>query len=229
MSSKSTVARLSVGGDRFEILVDPDSALAYRLGKKKDISKILVTDQVFTDSKKGLRAQSEKLESKLGTRDVLKAAAIILEKGELLLTVEQRRALIEEKRKQIVVAITRSCTDARTGLPIPATRVEQALAQVGVKIDPFKSGEEQAKAIMQELKKVLPMKVQTSEIEVRAPKQIAQKVQAVCKALGDVLAEKTLQDESVTMNVSVPLVSKAAFLEKLDKEFGRQVQANVLK
>jgi ribosome maturation protein SDO1 len=229
MSSKSTVARLSVGGDHFEILVDPDLALAYRLGKKKDISKILAVDEIFTDSKKGLRAPSDKIASKLGTKDVLKAATIILEKGELLLTSEQRRALTEEKKKQIVVAITKSCTDARTGLPIPATRVEQALAQVGVKIDPFKSGEEQAKAIIQEIKRVLPLKVQTSEIEVKAPKQIAQKVHAMCNALGEILAEKVLQDDSVRMNVSVPIVSKAAFLEKLDKEFGQQVQANVLK
>ncbi|MGQ9514242.1 MAG: ribosome assembly factor SBDS [Thermoproteota archaeon] len=229
MNSKNTVSRLSVGGDRFEILVDPDSALEYKLGKKKDISKILVVDEIYTDSKKGLRAPIEKIASKLGTKDVLKAATIILEKGELLLTVEQRRSLIEEKKKQIVVAITRTCTDARTGLPIPATRVEQALAQIGVQIDPFKSGEEQSKTIIQEIRKVLPIKVQTSEIEIRAPKQVTKKVQAFCKALGDILEEKTMQDESLRLKVSVPAVLKTIFLEKIEKEFGHQVQANILK
>lgn len=227
-SKKSIVARLVVRGDHFEILVDQDLALAYKLGKKRDISKILAIDEIYTDSKKGMRAPSGKLQSSIGTSDTLKAATIILDRGELLLTVEQRRGLIEEKKRQIVVAITSSCIDVRTGLPVPATRVEQAMSQVGIPIDPFKSGEEQARIVVQEIKKVLPLKVQTNEIEVIAPKQNIQKVQTFCKVYGDIIEEKVIGDGSTRMRVLIPSVSKTIFLEKLSRDFG-QVKANVLK
>jgi ribosome maturation protein SDO1 len=229
MSSKrNIVARLAMGGDHFEILVDPDLALAYKLGKKRDISKILAIEEIYTDSKKGLRAPSERLQSRIGTSDILKAATIILERGELQLTVEQRRGLIDEKKKQIIATITGSCLDIRTGLPVPATRVEQAMGQVGISIDPFKSGEEQAKAVIGEIKKVLPLKVQVSEIEILAPRQSAPKVQAFCRLYGDLMEEKVLGDGSTRMRVSIPSISKAIFLEKLARDFA-QVKANVLK
>lgn len=229
MSTKSIIARLVVGGDRFEILVDPDLALAHKLGKKKEISKILAIDEVYTDSKKGLRAPGDRLQSKIGTSDILKAAAIILEKGELMLTVEQRRGLIEEKKRQIIAAITRTCIDVRTGLPVPATRVEQALGQIGVQIDPFRSGDEQARAIMQEIKKVLPLKAQTNEIEVLAPRQNSQKVLAFCRAFGDIMEEEAMGDGRTRIRISVPSIAKTTFLERVARDFGGQVKANVLK
>ena len=229
MSTRNIISRLSVGGDRFEILVFADAALEHKLGKRKDISKVLAIDQIYTDSKKGLRAPNEKLLSRLGTADVLKAAAIILDKGELLLTVEQRRGLIEEKRKQIVTAITRSCIDVRTGMPVPATRVEQALGQIGVQIDPFKNGEEQARAIVQEIRKILPLKVQTNEIEVLVTNQASRKAQGLCKFFGDILEEKALGDGRTRMRIAIHSVSKAVFLDRLEKELGNQAQANVLK
>jgi ribosome maturation protein SDO1 len=41
-----TVARYSYEGEKFEILVKPDPALDYKLGKKKDISAVLVSDDI---------------------------------------------------------------------------------------------------------------------------------------------------------------------------------------
>ncbi|MBA4447816.1 MAG: ribosome assembly factor SBDS, partial [Nitrosopumilaceae archaeon] len=41
-----TVARFSFEGEKFEILVKPDPALDYKLGKKKDISAILVSEDI---------------------------------------------------------------------------------------------------------------------------------------------------------------------------------------
>ena len=49
-------------GEKFEILVKPDPALDFKLGKKKDISSgVLVSDDVYTDSGKGTKPSSEKL------------------------------------------------------------------------------------------------------------------------------------------------------------------------
>ncbi|MGZ5471397.1 MAG: SBDS family protein, partial [Nitrososphaeraceae archaeon] len=53
--SKFSIVRLILNADKFEILVKPDPALDYKLGKKVDISNILVSDEIYSDANKGTR------------------------------------------------------------------------------------------------------------------------------------------------------------------------------
>ncbi|HEY8523118.1 MAG TPA: ribosome assembly factor SBDS, partial [Nitrososphaeraceae archaeon] len=46
--NKSSIVRLILNADKFEILVKPDPALDYKLGKKVDISNILVSDEIYS-------------------------------------------------------------------------------------------------------------------------------------------------------------------------------------
>jgi ribosome maturation protein SDO1 len=46
MAEKFTVARLILDGDKFELLVKPDPALEYKMGKKSDISGVLVSYEI---------------------------------------------------------------------------------------------------------------------------------------------------------------------------------------
>ena len=96
-----TVVRFSFEGEKFEILVKPDPALEYKLGKKKDISAVLVSEDIYTDSGKGTKPATEKLLKAFKTEDPTEIAQIIMQKGDLNLTTDQRRKMIEEKRKQI--------------------------------------------------------------------------------------------------------------------------------
>ena len=97
-----TVVRYSFEGEKFEILVKPDPALDYKLGKKKDVSAVLVSDEIYTDSGKGTKPGNEKLLKAFKTEDQTEIAQIILQKGDLNLTTDQRRKMIDEKKKQIV-------------------------------------------------------------------------------------------------------------------------------
>ncbi|HEY7508005.1 MAG TPA: ribosome assembly factor SBDS, partial [Nitrososphaera sp.] len=106
--AKFTIVRLSIEGDKFELLVKPDPALEFKLGKKADISSVLVSDEVYSDANKGSRASGEKLMKHFKTTDQLEVAKQILARGELNLTTDQRRKMVEEKRKQIVAYIHRS-------------------------------------------------------------------------------------------------------------------------
>ena len=42
----TTVVRYSFEGEKFEILVKPDPALDYKLGKKKDLASVLISDEI---------------------------------------------------------------------------------------------------------------------------------------------------------------------------------------
>ncbi|RLG07073.1 MAG: ribosome assembly factor SBDS, partial [Thaumarchaeota archaeon] len=59
MSKGYTIARLERRGETFEILVDPDNALKYRMGERIPISKIVVYEEVYRDARKGIRAGEE--------------------------------------------------------------------------------------------------------------------------------------------------------------------------
>ncbi len=144
MTEKYTTARLSVEGERFEILVKPEEALSFKMGKQVVVTQLLVIEEIYSDANKGTRASTEKLQKAFGTTDAVKIADEILRRGELQLTTDQRRQLVEDKRKQIVAFLVRHCIDPRTGTPHPPLRIEQALSQIRMTIDPFKSAEEQA-------------------------------------------------------------------------------------
>ena len=158
LSVKFSIVRLSTDGERFEILVNPDPALNFKFGRNVEISQIVAVDAVYSDANKGLRVPSEKLMKHFKTTDFIQIAEIILRRGDLNLTTDQRRKLVEEKRKQIVSTIARNFVDPRTGLPHPPVRIEQAMAEVRISIDPFKDANEQAKTVIEELRGILPLK-----------------------------------------------------------------------
>src|SRR6266699_3036764 len=137
MSDKFTTARLSKGQDRFEILVKPQPALDYKLGKPISISQVLMIEEVYSDSGKGTRASEEKLQKNFGTIDAVKVAEEIMKSGELQLTTEQRRQLIDEKRRQIISIISRNAIDPRSGAPHPPLRIEQAIEQMRIAVKVF--------------------------------------------------------------------------------------------
>ena len=119
MSDKLTVVKYTFEGEKFEILVKPDPALDYKLGKIKDVSSVLVSDEIYQNSGEGTRASSEKLQKAFKTEDVMIIAEKILQKGDLNLTTEQRRKMTTEKRKQIITFIAKTYVDPHSHLPHP--------------------------------------------------------------------------------------------------------------
>ncbi|MEM3437072.1 MAG: ribosome assembly factor SBDS [Nitrososphaerales archaeon] len=215
MSGKFTVVRLVLDGERFEILVDPKNALDYKLGRQIDSSKIIAIDEVFSDASKGLRVPIEKLKKFFNTTSTTKVAEIILKKGELQLTAEQRRSLIEDKKKQIISIISKNFVDPKTGLPHPQIRIEQAIPQVHVSIDPFKSAEEQAKIVVEQLRTILPLKHEKIKLSVKIQAQFASKALGVLKSYGDVQKEEWLADGSLSAIVEIPTGVHSSLLDRL--------------
>jgi len=80
MVDKVTVVRYSFAGEKFEILVKPDPALEFKLGKRKDVSSILVSDEIYSDSNKGTRASTEKLQKAFKTTVTLSTITLIIMK-----------------------------------------------------------------------------------------------------------------------------------------------------
>jgi len=215
MSDKYTVARMTKDNEHFEVLVKPQKALDYRMGKTAAITEVLAAETIFSDANKGTKASEENLRKAFGTIDSLKIAETILTKGTLQLTTEQRRKMIEDKRKQIVDFIARQSVDPKTNLPHPPTRIENAMEQIRYSLDPFKPVEEQAKEIIKALRIILPLKMEQVSLSVSIPATYSAKAYGSIKGFGTIKREEWRPDGSWYGILEMPAGSYAPFLEKL--------------
>ena len=215
MSDKLTVVKYTFEGEKFEILVKPDPALDYKLGKIKDISSVLVSEEIYQNSGKGTRASSEKLQKAFQTEDPLTIAEKILQKGDLNLTTDQRRKMTTEKRKQIITFIAKTFVDPRSHLPHPPLRIEQAISDARVSVDPFKSAEEQVKDIVENLRSIIPLKSENLSLEISVPAQYVAKSYSVLKSTGILKKEEWQKDGSLKAILEIPAAARPNVIDRL--------------
>ena len=215
MSEKYTIARLTKDNEHFEVLVKPPKALDYRTGKISGITEVLVTETIFADANKGTRVSEEQLRKAFGTTDVLKIADVILKKGTLQLTTEQRRKMVEDKRKQIIDFISRQAVDPKTNLPHPPLRIENAMEQIRYPIDPYKPLEEQARDIVKLLRPILPLKIEQISVGAHIPAEHSSRAYGAIKTFGTIKREEWRADGSWYGIIEMPAGSYASFLNKL--------------
>ena len=215
MVDKPSVVRYSFEGEKFEILVKPDPALEFKLGKRKDISSILVSDEIYTDSNKGTRASSEKLLKAFKTEDPTAIAEKILKKGVLNLTTDQRRKMISEKRKQIVNFIAKTYVDPKSHLPHPPVRIERAMEDGKVSIDPDQNAEEQVKEIVEKLRSIIPLKSENLVLEIIVPAQFASQSYSVLKSTGTLQKEEWQSNGSLKAILEIPAAARPNVIDRL--------------
>ena len=215
MVDKVTVVRYSFEGEKFEILVKPDPALEFKLGKRKDISPILVSDEIYSDSNKGTRASDEKLQKAFKTNDSLAIAERILQKGDLNLTTDQRRKMTNEKRKQIVEHIAKTYVDPKSHLPHPPLRIEQAMQDGRVSVDPHKNVEEQIKDIVEKLRSIIPLKSENLTLEIIVPAQYAAQSYSVLKSTGTLKKEEWQANGSLKAILEIPAAARPNVIDRL--------------
>ena len=213
--TKYTVIRLNLDGNKFELLVKPDPALEYKLGKRTDLSSVLVSDEIYSDANKGSRVGIEKLVKYFKTTDPTEISKQILSRGELSLTTEQRRKMVEEKRKQIIQYINKNFVDPKTHIPHPLTRIESALDQARLIIDPFKRPEEQIKTILDSLRKILPLKSESVRLTITIPPQFSAQSYSVLKTAGNFNGEQWLSDGSLKVIIEINAGMKGVILDRI--------------
>lgn len=199
------------------------------MGRKIDISQVVAVDEVYSDANKGLRVPTEKLTRVFKSDDFLQIAETILRKGDLNLTTDQRRRLVEEKRKQIVATISRNYVDPRSGLPHPPLRIEQAMAEVRISIDPFKDAGEQTKAVVDELRGILPLKSERIKMLVKVPAQYASQSFGALKGVGDIVKEEWGSDGGLTVVIEIPAGVHSTILDRLGSLSKGTAQASVIR
>lgn len=173
---KSVIARFEKFGEHFEILVDPKGAEELREGgDRPKLAGYLEIDTIFKDARKAEKASEESLKKIFGTNDALAIAEKILKEGEIQLTTEQRREMLDRKEQKIIQAIVRNAVDPHTNKPHPPDRIKNALEQAHFSVDLHRRLQDQIDDAIKAIRPILPIKFETLKLAIRVPAEYAPK------------------------------------------------------
>jgi len=223
------MARLESHGHNFEIIVEADYVNDGKPEEWKDILNHMPADEVFSDARKGTRSPKEEMEAAFGTISSKEIAIEVLRKGQVQLTTEQRRQMQEEKRLQIIAIIAREAMNPQTKTPHPATRIEAAIAEVGIHIDPMKPVSMQVKDIVQALRAVIPISFDKMRLAIKLQGVDYGKCYGDIKAMGTVSKEEWGADGSWMGIVEIPAGLQQDLFNKLNEKTKGNLESKILK
>ncbi len=228
MKRDYVVARLEVKGHKFEILVHPEKVFELKEGKNIPIEEVLIADTVYKDVGSGDRVSPELLKKVFGTDDIKKVAMEIIKRGEIQLTAEQRRKMIERKRRQIINFIAKNAIDPQTKLPIPPARIEAAMEKAKVGVDPFKSVEEQAMQIVRAIARIIPIKIARAILLIKIPPRYSGRAYSELQRLGEVKSMDWKNDGSLVAEIEIPAGLQQEVIDKINKITRGEAEVKVL-
>jgi len=164
----NTTARVTRNGKHFEILVDLEEAMKFKKDQSSSsIGQIVQTNAIFHNLKSGEHASLEELEKAFGTSEHDSVAKKIILGGDVVQTTESKRGEQEKKYKQVVDFLSKNAVSPG-GRPYTPDRIMKSLeeANVNIKNKPIDS---QISEIMDQLSKVLPIKIEIKKIKLTIP------------------------------------------------------------
>ncbi|KAF5429125.1 ribosome maturation protein SDO1 [Candidatus Methanophagaceae archaeon] len=166
---KAVIARYKHGKKIFEVLVDPEKVDAVKTGDGVDMADVLAAEEIFEDVSKGDKATEGDLMTVFSTTDVEEIASRIIKEGEVQLTTEQRRKRVEEKRKMVINQIAQIAINPKTDTPHPPARIEIAMKEAKVHIDPFKTVDVLVSETVKAIRPIIPIKIEETQIAIKIP------------------------------------------------------------
>lgn len=225
---KAVIARYKHGKKNFEALIDPEKVDSIRSGAEEEIEDALAVDEIFEDASKGEKATEEDLMAVFSTTDVEEIAKRILKEGEVQLTAEQRRKKVEEKKNMVIERICRISINPQTNTPHPAQRIEIAMKEAKVHIDPFKSVDELVSETVKAIRPIIPIKIEEIQIAIKIPAAYTGRVYEL-KNNYEVTKEEWQEDGSFIALLRVPAGMRDELFSFLNAITKGEVQTKVVK
>jgi len=204
-------ARIKIKNKHYEIHVDLDEALKVRQGTG-NIGSALDSNDVYYDINKGTKVSNKDLEEAFGSTDLHQIATHIIQKGEVQKTQEFRDAQKEAKIKQIISSIVKNAID-QNGRPYTEDRISRAIQEAKVNID-NRPAEQQMPNILEKLKSIIPIKIETKKIRLTIPAQYTGQVYGLLKDYKE--SEEWLANGALSAVISIPAGMQLDFYDKLN-------------
>ena len=227
---EAVTARLESHGERFEVLVDPDAALAISRGEfEGDLEDVIAAEDVFEDASRGDRPPENALEEVFGTTEPLDVIPEVIRRGEIQITAEQRREMQEQKRKQLITHIARNAVNPQMDdAPHPPDRIESALEETGFRVDPMEPVESQVEDALDDLRPVIPIRFDTVTVAVQLPADYAGSGQARVREFGDLEREEWQPDGSWIGVIEFPAGLQNDFYDLVNEASSGEAEIKIL-
>jgi ribosome maturation protein SDO1 len=207
------IARIKIKGKNYEVLVDVDKALKMKKGANIGINEVLSMDGVFYDSKKGLHVSNSDLQQAFATSDELAAAEKIIKQGEIQVPQEYKNKERDDKKKQIIDFLSRNAIDPRTNSPHTVERISSAIEEAGINIE-NKPIEGQITKIVEKIKTIIPIKIQTKRLKIRIPAEHTGRAYGIITEYKE--SEKWLSNGELETIINLPVGLQEGFYDKLN-------------
>lgn len=185
----------------FEIYCKSGTIDSYR-DSKLSIDKVLVTDNIYSDIKKGNLAKESDLEKIFGTIDINKCIEIMLQSGEYSMTTEERRKKVEQRKNEIISYISKNYIDPKSNTKLLVDTINEPLKKIKLVIDPHISGSKQAKDNIKKFTAVYPIKKISIDGTLNCPSYLTTKIKNILPKYSSIVSSKTV-DNSLIMDLSV--------------------------
>ena len=228
---EAVTAQLESHGARFEVLVDPDAALAIKRGEfDGELEDVIAAEDVFEDASRGDRPAESDLEKAFETTDPLEIIPEVIRRGEIQITAEQRRDMQAQKHKQLVDRIARNAINPQMDdAPHPPDRIENALEEAGFQVDPMDPVESQVDEALEALRPVIPIRFEEVTVAVQIPPEYAGSAQAKIRQYGDLEEEEWQADGSWIGVVTFPAGLQNDFYDLVNEETSGEAETRIVK
>ncbi len=220
----AVIARLVKAGSHFEVLVDPAVVPEIKAGKDLDLRERLAQDHIYKDAKKGDKVSDEFLKKQFNTTDVFVIAREIIQHGEVQITTDQKRAMVEQKRRQVVDFIARNAINPQTGAPHPPGRISAALEEAKFHVDPFRDVEALSNDALDKLRPLIPIRMEHVKVRIKVEAAQYPRIISDLKAAGKILEEEWGSDGSWSGIVDIPGGVQSELQEKLKNKTHGQAE-----
>ncbi len=204
-------ARIKVKGKQYEISVELDEALKVKKGEG-DVSSALNSNNVFYDIKKGTVASNTDLQNAFSTTDIYKIAEKIMKDGEIQKTQEFRDAEKEARVKRVIDIILKNAVDQH-GRPYTEDRIRRAISEVHYNFD-NRPADAQVADVLESLKKIIPIKVETKRIKLKIPAQFTGQIYGMLKDYKE--SEEWLANGNLEVVMNIPSGMQLDFYDKIN-------------
>ena len=228
---EAVTARLESHGARFEVLVDPDAALAIKRGEfDGDLEEVIAAEDVFEDASRGDRPAETDLEDVFETTDPLEIIPEVITRGEIQITADQRREMQEQKRKQLINRIARNAINPQMDdAPHPPDRIENALEEAGFRVDPMEPVENQVDDALDALRPVIPIRFEEVTVAAQLPAEYAGSAQAKIRQFGDLEREEWQPDGSWIGVITFPAGLQNDFYDLVNEHTSGEAETQIVK
>ena len=228
---EAVTARLESHGQRFEVLIDPDAAMAIDRDEfDGDLEEVIAAEDVFEDAASGDRPPEDSLEEVFGTTDPMAIIPEVVKRGEIQITAEQRREMQEQKHKQLVQRITRNAVNPQMDdAPHPPERIESALEETDFRIDPMEPVETQVDEALDALRPVIPIRFDEVTVAVQVPADYAGSAQAQIRQFGDLEREEWQNDGSWVGVLTFPAGLQNDFYDLVNEHTSGEAETRIVR